>query len=175
MELAHVLRPVHAVAAAVLRLSLRVNFMQQQVAAFRSFQQRGAWRAVTRNDDGTVGCIDAITKGLRPRAMVDGNGRDLQSAIAINYSRFYLVNADFVTGFVAMLQAVDANIDILLPGCLNMIHHGFGAGRAKQVQHPGLRPRAMVDGNGRDLQSAIAINYSRFYLVNADFVTGSSL
>lgn len=80
---------------------------------------------------------------------MDGKGRDLQSAIAINHARLYLVNGDFVTGFVAVLQAVDANIDILLPGCLNMIHHGFGAGRAKQVQRRGSSEHPRREDNIR--------------------------
>src|SRR5579863_1080871 len=161
MELAHILRPVHAISAAVLRLSLRIDFMQQQVAAFRELQQRGARRAVTRNDDGTVWCIDAITEGLRPGAMMDGNGRDLQSAIAINNSRFYLVNGDFVTGFVAVLQAVDANIDILLPGCLHMIHHSFGAGRAKQVQRRGSPEHPRREDKIRKAKRMVGVQMSK--------------
>ena len=98
---------------------------------------------------------------FRSGAMVDGNGRDLQSAIAINYSRLYLVNADFVTGFVAVLQAMDANIDILLPGCLNMIHHGFGAGRAKQVQRRGSSEHPRREDKIRQAQRMVGVQVSK--------------
>ena len=92
---------------------------------------------------------------------MDGNGRDLQSAVAINYAGLYLVNGDIVTGFVAVLQAVDPNIDILLPGCLNMIHHGFDAGRTKQDQRRGSSEHPRREDKFRQAQRMVGVQMSK--------------
>src|SRR4029077_1341482 len=70
------------------------------------------WAGITRNHDGAVWGLEAVTIGMRPLAVMDGESRYGHVLVLVHDARQNLVHVHFVAGGVGMLDVFRPNLDV---------------------------------------------------------------
>src|SRR5437870_2838132 len=116
---------------------LSVNFVNHHVTAVTVIYYALARTCVTRYDDGSIRCLEAVAECLRPFTMWNKKRFDSNVLVLVHDARLNLMHVDFVSGVIVIrkvsLQPLGANLYIILPSLKDVPCHTFDAFRSKYL------------------------------------------
>src|SRR5437588_4864133 len=122
MELHDVLPPIFL---AHVETELAVNFVKENVAAVAVFDHAVARRAIAGEHDDFVRRLEPVAVSFLPGTMMNGERFHSYVPVLVNDAGLNLVHVHFVTGPVAVLEAVSANGDVFAVSGEQMVGHRF--------------------------------------------------
>src|SRR6266404_1453777 len=113
---------------------LRIDLVNQNVAAVAALYDRWTRPAVTRDHYRAVRRLKAKAVGLAPGTVIDQKSLNRHVLISVHNAGFDFVRDDFVSGVVRRLAAAQPDVDVLTIGFQYVPGHCLDAFRAVDLE-----------------------------------------